>query len=301
MRPISRVWRAAAFAMTMGVALYGLAMIAAMAQDAAPEKAAAPGKAAAPAKAKKAKKKAEPKLTPGGKWVEGSMDRPRPRVVTPGTESSQDKPGLPPSDAIVLFDGKDLSHWTGIKRRANELTGEAPKWKVENGDMEVTPKTGDIVTKDKFGDCQIHIEWASPKEVKGSGQGPGNSGVYLLGHCEIQVLDSYDNDTYPDGQAAAIYHRYPPLVNACRKPGEWQTYDIILMQPRFDNDSKTTEPARVTVHQNGILVQYCADVPGDMTENPILLQDHGNPVRYRNIWVRKIGQADQAAAETKAE
>jgi len=234
------------------------------------------------------RKQKERVMTPGGEWLQGDMSRPRPPVITPGTASDQDKPGSPPSDAIVLFDGADLSQWQLAARGQRQAAGDAPKWKVENGCMEVVPRSGSIVTKEKFGDCQIHIEWAAPAEVKGSGQGRGNSGVVLAGHCEVQVLDSYDNDTYPDGQAAAVYHRYPPLVNASRKPGEWQTYDIVLRQPRLDEDEKIVEAARITIFHNGVLVHCGAEVPGTATECPIVLQDHLNPVRYRNIWVRKL-------------
>ncbi|MFT4641216.1 MAG: hypothetical protein ACI8T1_004553 [Verrucomicrobiales bacterium] len=153
--------------------------------------------------------------------------------------------------------------------------------------MEIVPKTGQITSKDKFGSSQIHIEWASPAEVIGSSQGRGNSGVYINGHGEVQVLDSYENDTYPDGQAASIYNKYPPLVNASRKPGEWQTYDIIYDAP------KEGKPATLTIMHNGILVHHAAEVPGDAVECSISLQDHSNPVRYRNIWVRPLKGYDE--------
>lgn len=225
--------------------------------------------------------KKEAPFTPGGKWRKGDMRRPRPPVVTPGTASTRDAPGQPPSDAIVVFDGKDLSQWQGRDK------GEA-KWKIEDGYMEVVAKTGEITTKEKFADCQIHIEWATPSEVKGNSQGRGNSGVFIQGHCEVQVLDSFENDTYPDGQAAAIYGQYPPLVNACRKPGEWQTYDIFYEAPRLDEEKKMVKPAYLTVIHNGVLVHHHVEVPGNAVECPLMLQDHGNPVRYRNIWVRKL-------------
>jgi hypothetical protein len=159
---------------------------------------------------------------PGQKWRVHDSKRPQPPVVTPASI-----PGNPPSDAVVLFDGKDLSKWRSA------WTGGPARWKVENGYMEIVPGTGDIQTVEEFGDCQLHIEWMIPEDVKGSGQGRGNSGIFLMGRYEIQVLDSYENQTYADGMAAAIYGQYPPLVNACRKPGEWQTYDIIWIAPRF--------------------------------------------------------------------
>jgi len=198
-------------------------------------------------------------------------------------------PGPPPSDAIVLFDGKDASKWKSDKG------GEA-QWKVADGAMEVNG-TGSLVTKEEFGDCQLHVEWATPKEVKGSDQGRGNSGVYLQGRYEIQVLDSYENKTYPKGQAGAFYLHSAPLVNASRKPGEWQTYDIIFRAPKTGADGKV-QPGSFTVLHNGILVQDHTPIPGDATtaamfkgvaqKGPLVLQDHGNPVRYRNIWLRKL-------------
>ncbi len=224
---------------------------------------------------------------PGSKWRVHDGTRPQPRIVTPG-----DKPGDPPSDAIVLFDGKDVSKWMASDG------GEA-KWKVENGAMEVT-RTGNIQTREHFGDCQLHIEWAAPAEVKGESQGRGNSGVFLMGKYEIQVLDGYNNITYADGITAAIYGQYPPLVNACRKPGEWQTYDIFFVAPRFDGD-KLVSPAYVTVVHNGVLVHHHQEIMGPTghrilasydtphgPEGPLVLQDHGDPVRYRNIWIRPL-------------
>jgi hypothetical protein len=161
---------------------------------------------------------------PGGKWRVHDVSRPRPRMVTAGTESSQERPGRPPSDAIVLFDGTELSKWaTRAKGQANE-----PRWKVENGYMEVMPATGGIETKEKFGDIQLHLDWAAPAEISGASQTRGNSGVMLMGRYEIQVLDSYENPIYADGQAASIYGQVPPPVNVSRKPGEWQTFDIVF-------------------------------------------------------------------------
>jgi hypothetical protein len=208
-----------------------------------------------------------------------------PKVIDPGPV------GGPPSDAIVLFDGKDLSQWRGVN-------GEA-RWEVKDG-AAIVNRTGGITSKQEFGDVQLHIEWATPKEVKGEGQGRGNSGVFLQGRYEVQVLDSYDNKTYFHGQAAAVYKQYPPLVNASRRPGEWQTYDIIYHAPHFDEAGKVTKRATVTVLHNGVLVQDNVEIKGTTSHDqeprytkhppkgPIVLQDHGNPVRYRNIWVRPL-------------
>jgi hypothetical protein len=206
-----------------------------------------------------------------------------PPVIDPGPV------GGPPSDAIVLFDGKDLSKWKG------DHGGEA-KWKVSDGVVEVNG-TGSIVTKEVFSDVQVHVEWATPAEVKGEGQGRGNSGVYLQGRYEIQVLDSYQNKTYFNGQAAAFYLHSAPLVNACRKPGEWQTYDIIFHAPKKGTDGQL-QAGSFTVLHNGVLVQDHIPVKGEATtaamfqgvvsEGPLVLQDHGNPVRYRNIWIRRL-------------
>ncbi len=199
------------------------------------------------------------------------------------------EPGPPPSDAIVLFDGKDLSQWQSVNG------GEA-RWKIEDGVMTVNG-TGNIVTKEEFADVQVHVEWAAPKEVKGHGQERGNSGVYLQGRYEIQVLDSYDNKTYANGQAGAFYGVSAPLVNASRKPSEWQTYDIIFHPPRPGADGKV-EPGSFTVLHNGVLIQDHIPVKGEATtaahftgvasKGPLMLQDHNNPVRYRNIWIRPL-------------
>jgi hypothetical protein len=219
-------------------------------------------------------------------------DRPQPRVILPGTASTQDKAGQTPSDAIVLFHGDDLSHWESTK-------GGPATWKVENGYMEIARKTGSIRTKRGFGDCQLHIEWAAPGVVKGKGQGRGNSGVYLMSKYEVQVLDSYDNTTYPDGQAASVYGQNPPMVNACRGPGRWQSYDIIFRRPILDG-KKLVRPAIVTVLHNGVLVQDHWIIEGSTAHKarakysphedklPITLQNHGDPVRYRNIWIREL-------------
>src|SRR5205085_1218774 len=184
-------------------------------------------------------------------------DRPQPKVIDPGTASTPEMPGRPPSDAVVLFDGKDLSHW----RAGNN--GPAA-WNVDNGAMVVKPGGGQIHSAEEFGDCQLHVEWATPTQIVGSSQGRGNSGVFFFnGVYEIQVLDSYNNKTYPDGQAASLYGQYPPLVNASRKPGEWQTYDIFWTAPRFENDKLVT-PAYATVVHNGVVVHNHAEVMGPM-------------------------------------
>ena len=197
--------------------------------------------------------------------------------------------GGPPSDAIVLFDGKDLSQWRG------ERSAE-PRWQLGDGCMETRPGGG-IFTKQEFTNCQLHVEWASPSVVKGDGQGRGNSGVYLQGRYEIQVLDCYNNKTYPNGQCGAFYLHNAPLVNVCRKPGEWQSYDIIFHAPRQTPEGKVT-PGSFTVLHNGVLIQDHIPVGGEPTtaaplqgmaeKGPLYLQDHGNPVRFRNVWIRPL-------------
>jgi hypothetical protein len=223
-------------------------------------------------------------------WEVHDMNRPRPAVVTPGAENH-----LPPSDAIVLFNGTDLSAWKSGR------DGNDARWKVENGYMEVTRNGGDILTKESFGSCQLHIEWATPEVVRGDSQGRGNSGIFLMNHYEVQVLDCYDNDTYPDGQAGAIYGQKPPLVNVCRKPGQWQTYDIIFHAPVFKGGA-VEKPATVTVLHNGVLVQDHWQIEGTTfhkeraryephaDKQPLRLQDHGNPMRFRNIWIRPLDE-----------
>ncbi len=210
--------------------------------------------------------------------------------VTPG-----ETPADAPSDAIVLFDGVDLENeWTNDK-------GEKPGWDVADGCVTVKHGTGVIKTKRSFNDFQLHIEWRAPAEVKGESQGRGNSGVFLQGIYEVQVLDNYNNRTYRNGQAGSVYKQYAPLVNACKAPGEWQTYDIIYTAPRFNNDGTYFTPPTVTVLHNGVLVQNHVKLRGP-TEfigipeysvkphgaGPIVLQDHGNPVSYRNIWIREL-------------
>ena len=227
------------------------------------------------------------------RWKIHDPNRPVPAVIDPGTSSTQDSPGHAPSDAVVLFDGKDLSKWS-------HKDGSAPKWKVENGYAEVVAKSGYIYTREAFGDCQLHVEFTEPVPPKGESQERGNSGVFLMGLYEIQVLDSYQNKTYADGQASAVYGQYPPLVNASRPPGQWQSYDIIFHGPRFAKDGKVLHPARATVLHNGVLVQDNVEPSGPTAHGerppykvhpeklPLGLQDHGDPVRYRNIWIREL-------------
>ena len=222
--------------------------------------------------------KGDPKLT--------EVWKPEPKVVKPGENHA------PPSDAIVLFDGSNLKEWKGTN-------GDA-QWVLEDGAMTVKPQTGAIQTKRAFGDIQLHIEWRSPSKVEGEGQGRGNSGIFLQGLYEVQVLDSYQNRTYSNGQAGSIYKQHIPLVNACRPPGEWQTYDIIYQAPLFKSDGSLGRPARVTVIHNGVLIQNNVELEGPSLyigkpaykahaeKLPLTLQDHNNPVSYRNIWVREL-------------
>jgi hypothetical protein len=236
-------------------------------------------------------------MLPGGKWHVHDSDRPAPPVVTPGTCSTPEAPGKAPSDAVVLFDGKDLSKWKGAD-------GKDARWVVEGGAFRVQPGAGEIKTKQEFADFQLHVEWAAPTPPKGGSQDRGNSGVFLFGRYEIQVLDSYKNPTYADGSAASIYGEYPPLVNATLPPGEWQAYDIVFIAPRF-KEGKLDTPAYVTMFHNGLLVHNRVALFGATghksfpgysphgLKGPITLQDHGNPVKYRNIWIREIKDYDQ--------
>jgi len=211
----------------------------------------------------------------------------KPSKITPGP-----KPGEAPSDAIVLFDGKDLSKWS-------TLSGGDAKWEVKDGALTVVKGAGDIKTKQAFGDIQLHIEWRTPSEVVGEGQGRGNSGIFLQEKYELQVLDSYESPTYSNGQAGSIYKQAIPLVNACLKPGEWQTYDVVYTAPRFSDNGRVTIPAYITVIHNGVLVQNHTQIIGPTEyrgfpvyqphgKASIKLQDHGNPVSFRNIWVREL-------------
>ncbi len=213
--------------------------------------------------------------------------KPEVRVVNAGPTDAS-----PPSDAIILFDGKNTSAW-------QTQDGNPIKWKVEDGIMTITAGSGNIVTKQSFGDCQLHIEWRTPAEVKGDGQGRGNSGILLMGKYELQVLDSYNNPTYSNGQAGSMYKQLIPLVNPSRKPGEWQTYDVVFMAPIFNNDGNVTHPATVTIFYNGTLVQNHGTLFGSTEyigigsyhvhgKEPLLIQNHGNPVSFRNIWIREL-------------
>jgi hypothetical protein len=241
-------------------------------------------------------------MIPGQKWRVHDKVRPNPPVVTPAPAFSHG--AAAPSDATILFDGKDLSKWEGKDGPA--------KWKVENGYVEVNG-TGSIATRDEFGDFQLHLEWATPSVVKGNSQERGNSGVIIyadlsnpnLGY-EVQVLDSYENKTYADGQAGSLYGQYPPLANAMKKPGEWNAYDIIFETARWDGSGKLTKPASVTVLHNGVVLHNRKEAMGKSRHKSttdysqphpphghIVLQDHGNPTRFRNIWIRPLGDYDQ--------
>jgi len=212
---------------------------------------------------------------------------PVPPIVTPGEVHSA------PSDAIVLLSENEFSEW-------EHDDGSSSKWKFDKGILSVEKETGQIKTKRKFGDCQLHIEWRTPKEIVGDGQGRGNSGIFLQGRYEVQVLDSYNNKTYSNGQAGSIYKQHIPLVNVCKPPGEWQTYDIIFKAPKFNDDGSLLAPGYITVIQNGVLVQNNVEIQGTTewigkpkytkhnSKESIALQDHGNPTSYRNIWIREL-------------
>jgi len=243
-------------------------------------------------------------MLPGGRWHLHDPDRPQPRVVTPGATFSQNAPA--PSDAEVLFDGKDLSKWQNNR-------GQDATWRVADGYVETAARGGGIRTRGKWADFQLHVEWASPNPPRGSGQGRGNSGILINGMYEVQVLDSYKAKTYPDGQAAAVYGQSPPLVNASKAPGQWQTYDIIFESPRWNEKGELVKKAVATVLHNGVVVQnryeFTGITDGITREVPwrslskyskphppevfIELQDHNNPVRFRNIWVRPLGERDK--------
>lgn len=226
------------------------------------------------------------------KWSIHDEARPMPPVVDPGPAGP---PAPVPADAIVLFDGRDLSGWTNMK-------GQPARWIVRDGYMETVKGAGSIRTAREFGDCQLHVEWATPSPGVGTSQDRGNSGVYLMNLYEVQVLDSYESRTYADGMAGALYGQFPPLVNASRKPGEWQTYDIVFHAPRFDASGAVTAPATMTVFHNGILVHDSQELTGPTAHKarppykahaarlPVSLQDHAHPVRYRNIWLRDLQQ-----------
>jgi hypothetical protein len=233
-------------------------------------------------------------MLPNLPWHVHDPARPHPKVITPGAT-----PGAAPSDAIVLFDGKDLSKWQQEGRGADRGKMVDAQWKVGDGYFEVVGGTGSLLTREKFGDCQLHVEWSSPAVIKGTSQGRGNSGVLIMSRYEIQVLDAWNNPTYADGQAGAIYGQWPPLANPARQPGEWNTYDILFEAPRFEGE-KLAKPAYVTVLYNGVMVHHHKELMGPMVyrqvahytphgpEEPLMLQDHnGDAVRYRNIWIRR--------------
>ncbi len=232
---------------------------------------------------------------PGQKWKVHDADRPQPRLVTPGATFSHGAGA--PSDAVVLFNGTDLSHW--------HKDGQPAPWKVVDGVMEVVGKSGSIESKEKFGSFQLHLEYATPNPPKGDGQARCNSGIFLHGSYEIQILDCYQNPTYADGTVGCIYGQWPPLANAAKPPGQWHSYDIIFEAPKVDG-GKVVDPAHVTVMVNGVVTQHRKEIIGPVqhravaaygantpTSGPIGLQDHGDPVRFRNIWVRPLGQYDQ--------
>jgi hypothetical protein len=212
---------------------------------------------------------------------------PEPKVITPGKNISD-----PPSDAIVLFDGKNLDNWV-------DKDGKTPKWSLADGAMTIAKGSGGIKTKQVFGDVQLHIEWRTPAKVEGEGQGRGNSGIFLSEKYELQVLDSYNNRTYSNGQAGSIYKQSMPLVNASKGPGEWQTYDVVYIAPVFISDGTLKSAGRITVFHNGTLVQNNTEIKGTTEyigkprivphgKASILLQDHGNPISFRNIWLREL-------------
>lgn len=235
-------------------------------------------------------------ILPGTKWRVHDGSRPAPNLVTPGHKFSEYAKA--PEDALILFDGKNLSNW-------RDESGKKANWAISGDFMEVT-RSGSIETKQHFQDFQLHLEFASPEKVLGNSQGRGNSGVIIFGKFEIQILDSYDNPTYPDGQTGALYGQLPPLVNASRQPGKWQTYDIIFEAPRVNSKGELVKKANVTLLHNGILLHHRQEFIGTVqhrgvgtyqppipTKGPIKLQDHGNPVRFRNIWIRPLDSYDK--------
>jgi hypothetical protein len=223
-------------------------------------------------------------------WAQHSMERPAPTVVHPGGAAVI----APPADAVVLFDGRSLEQWVS----ARDSSGA--RWKIVGNALEVVPGTGGIHTAAGFGSVQLHVEWMTPAPPSGDGQDRGNSGVFLMGRYEVQVLDSWENRTYADGQAGAIYGQVPPMVDASLPPGTWQSFDILFRRPLFDAAGKVTRPARMTVFHNGVLVHHEVALVGPTSHQvrapyeahadrlPLALQDHGVPVRFRNIWIRPL-------------
>lgn len=229
---------------------------------------------------------ASPTLGGEKKWSIHDPERPQPRVVVPGEDSK------PPSDAIVLFNGKDLSRW---EHRVNS----GKEWLVKDGILESVPGAGDLVTRDSFGDCQLHIEWATPSPPSGDGAGRANSGVFLMDLYELQILDSFQNVNYADGHAGAVFGQFPPMVNASRPPGQWQSFDVVFRAPRFSQEGQLLHPATLTVLHNGVLVEDHVELSGPTAYKaqppyeahgklPLRLQDHGFPLRFRNIWIREL-------------
>ncbi len=229
-------------------------------------------------------------------WEIHDRNRPLPPEVTPNSAAAL----TPPSDAVVLFNGEETDMW-------EHPNGDPLQWEIEDGILQVIPGTGDIQTKQGFGDCQLYVEWAAPAPPEGDGQDRGNSGVFLMGKYEVQILDSYKNPTYADGLAGAVYGQYPPLVNACLPPGEWQSYNILFHRPRFGANGKLLQPAYMTVLHNGILIQDHVKLTGPTAYQqrppysphqdnlPVRLQDHGDPVRFRRLWIRRLEHKQQGS------
>jgi hypothetical protein len=242
-------------------------------------------------------------VLPGQTWKVHDIDRPHPSVVTPGSFSTPERSAQPPSDAIVLFDGRDLSKWNWARRPP--AAGALPRgWRVENGVLEITGSGDTLVSKENFGDVQFHIEWAAPAKNDRVGQWRANSGIIIMGRYEVQVLDSYDAATYPDGMAASLYGQWPPMVNALRPSGQWNVYDIIFEAPKFEA-GKLVKNAFATVLVNGVVVHHHKEFIGQMAhriykpyeahgpEAPLMIQNHDVPVRYRSIWARRLTGYDK--------
>lgn len=239
-------------------------------------------------------------------WAIHDENRPQPPRVEPGTASTQEQPGQPPSDAVILFDGTEASLARWIADKSPE---EATKWVVKDGSFQCVPGAGYVRTKEEMGDMQLHIEWSAPAKVEGSSQGRGNSGIFPMGLVEVQVLDNYDNPTYADGFAGSVYGVNPPMANAVNPPGTWQVCDIVFRRPIFDG-GKEIDPGSLTVFLNGVLVQQNTALEGGgghrgrskprafPEKGPLKLQDHGNPVRYRNIWYRPLPKRAAEGGDT---
>lgn len=233
-------------------------------------------------------------ILPNQSWRVHDIDRPMPPVIEPGVNSTQDVIGTAPSDAVVLFNGSNADAW--VQRSGNDC-----EWLLVDGNaMEVRPRSGDIQSRQEFGTCQLHVEWRAPTEIYADSQGRGNSGVFLLGLYEIQVLDGFNNPTYADGVTAAIYGQTPPLVNACVPPGHWHSFDVVFESPVYV-DGLLTQPAYMTVFHNGVIVHLRQAMDGPTQhralasydnvhgpKGPLVLQDHGDRVQFRNIWIREL-------------